>query len=341
MRSPRGLTAKSSGILPIYCGLASPYSGVLPHLLMIEPQASPLLNQPKKVTSSNCSVSKLKNQFSHLTAIERIKLSFPANFLLNKTLIQGNVLDFGCGLGNDVKLLQQKGLDITGYDPHYFPQYPNVKFDTIICLYVLNVLFPEEQANVLMEVSHLLKPGGKAYYAVRRDIEKEGFREHYLHKQPTYQCISKLPFKSIHLDEYCEIYEYTHYNYHRESSSNCIFCNPHSHLTLLTESATAYAILDGYPLSEGHALIVPKRHIANYFELPFKEQSACWFMVNKVQEILNKEFQPDGFNVGMNINRDAGQKMMHANIHIIPRYQGDAVAAKGGMRNVIPKKIGK
>jgi diadenosine tetraphosphate (Ap4A) HIT family hydrolase len=185
-----------------------------------------------------------------------------------------------------------------------------------------------------------LKPGGKAYYAVRRDLKKEGFREHYIHKKPTYQCISKLPFKSIYLDESCELYEYTHYNHQKNSSHGCIFCNPHINLTLLTESATAYAILDGYPLSKGHTLIVPKRHIANYFELPFKEQSACWFMANQVQEILSKEFQPDGFNVGMNINRAAGQKMTHANIHIIPRYQGDAVGSKGGMRNVIPKKIG-
>jgi diadenosine tetraphosphate (Ap4A) HIT family hydrolase len=283
-------------------------------------------------------MKKQKNQFSHLTAIERISLSFPAKFLLNKKLLQGKILDFGCGLGNDVKLLQQKGFDITGYDPYHFPQYPNNKFDTIICFYVLNVLFVEEQANVLMEVAHLLKPGGKAYYAVRRDIKKEGFREHYIHKKHTYQCIAKLPFKSIHIDEYCEIYEYLHYNHQRNSSNNCIFCNPHKNLTILTESATAYAMLDGYPVSKGHVLIVPKRHIANYFELPFKEQSACWFMVNKVQEMLSKEFQPDGFNVGININREAGQTMMHANIHIIPRYQGDAVGAKGGMRYVIPKR---
>jgi diadenosine tetraphosphate (Ap4A) HIT family hydrolase len=283
-------------------------------------------------------MKKQKNQFSHLTAIERISLSFPAKFLVNKKLLQGKILDFGCGLGNDVKLLQQKGFDITGYDPYHFPQNPNEKFDTIICFYVLNVLFTEEQANVLMEVAHLLKPGGKAYYAVRRDIKKEGFREHYIHKKHTYQCIVKLPFDSMHVDEGCEIYEYIHYNHQRNSSNNCIFCNPHKNLTILTESATAYAMLDGYPVSKGHVLIVPKRHIANYFELPFKEQSACWFMVNKVQEMLSKEFQPDGFNVGININREAGQTMMHANIHIIPRYQGDAVGAKGGMRYVIPKR---
>jgi diadenosine tetraphosphate (Ap4A) HIT family hydrolase len=335
---PRGLTAKNSGIVPIYWGLASPYSRVLLHLLMIEAQVSRLFNQPRKPTDSNCSVAELENQFSHLTAIERVYLSFPAQFLLRNNFLKGKILDFGCGLGNDVKLLRQKGFDITGYDPYHFPDYPNDKFDTIICSYVLNVLFPEEQTNVLMEVSHLLKPGGKAFYAVRRDLKKEGFREHYVHKKPTYQCSVKLPFKSIHLDEYCEIYEYSHFNLQRKSCDRCLFCNPHKNLKLITESTTAYAMLDGYPASKGHALIVPKRHVANYFELPFKEQSACWLMVNKVQEILSQEFQPDGFNVGMNINRDAGQKMMHANIHIIPRYQGDAVGAQGGMRAVIPKK---
>jgi diadenosine tetraphosphate (Ap4A) HIT family hydrolase len=283
-------------------------------------------------------VKKQKNKFSHLTAKERIYLSFPAQFLLDTNLFQGKVLDFGCGFGNDVKLLQEKGFDIAGYDPYYFPQYPNEKFDTIICFYVLNVLFSEEQANILMEIAHLLKPGGKVYYAVRRDLKKEGFREHYIHKKPTYQCIVKLPFKSIYLNEMCEIYEYVHYNHQRNSINNCIFCNPYKNLTILTESATAYAMLDGYPVSKGHVLIVPKRHVANYFELPFKEQSACWYMANKVQEILSKEFQPDGFNVGMNINREAGQTRQHATIHIIPRYRGDASSLKSGIRTVIPQK---
>ncbi|MBD2343269.1 HIT family protein [Anabaena subtropica] len=279
-----------------------------------------------------------KNQFSHLTAIERSYLSFPAQFLLNQNLLQGQILDFGCGFGNDVKLLHQKGFDIIGYDPYYFPQYPDHKFDTIICFYVLNVLFSEEQANVLMEISHLLKPGGKAYYVVRRDLKKEGFREHYVHKKPTYQCIVKLPFHSIYLDESREIYEYKHYNNQRNSTNYCIFCNPNKQLKLLTESATAYAIFDGYPLTKGHILVIPKRHVSNYFQLPMKEQSACWLMVNKAQELLKKEFSPDGFNVGMNINRAAGQKIMHTSIHIIPRYKGDAMGAKSGIRNVIPKR---
>jgi diadenosine tetraphosphate (Ap4A) HIT family hydrolase len=277
------------------------------------------------------------NNFSHLTAIDRIKLSSPVQFLLNQNLLTGRIIDFGCGLGNDVKFLQQKGFDITGYDPYYANTYPDGKFDTIVCCYVLNVLMPEIQADVLMNIAHLLKPGGKAYYAVRRDLKKEGFREHYVHKKPTYQCTVKLPFKSIQLNEYCEIYEYVHYNHQWNSANNCIFCNPHRKINLLTESATAYAMFDGYPLSKGHVMIVPKRHISNYFELPSKEQAACWLMANKVQEILTKEFKPDGFNVGMNINKAAGQAMNHATIHIIPRYQGDNNGKKSGMRLVIPK----
>jgi diadenosine tetraphosphate (Ap4A) HIT family hydrolase len=96
-------------------------------------------------------------------------------------------------------------------------------------------------------------------------------------------------------------------------------------------------MFDGYPISKGHVLIVPKRHISNYFDLPFKEQSACWLMANKVQQLLTKEFQPDGFNVGMNINQAAGQAMNHATIHIIPRYQGDTASPKSGMRSIVPK----
>lgn len=279
------------------------------------------------------------NKFSHLTAIDRTFLSFPARFLLERNLLQGQILDFGCGLGNDVKLLSQQGLQIQGYDPHYFPPYPQQKFDTIICFYVLNVLYPEEQATVIMEVSHLLKPGGKAYYAVRRDIKREGFRQHYVHQKPTYQCMVKLPFQSLHLDESCQIYEYIHYNHQKYSDKRCIFCNPRKSLRLLTESATAYAMFDGYPVSKGHVLIVPKRHIANYFELPFKEQSACWFMANKVQELLTQEFHPDGFNVGINVNHAAGQKMGHATIHIIPRYRGDGLGNRGGIRHVLPKSL--
>lgn len=278
-----------------------------------------------------------ENKYSHLTAIEREYLSFPAKYLLRNKLLKGEILDFGCGWGNDVKLLTEKGFNIQGYDPYYFPEYPQKKFDTIYCFYVLNVLFPDSQQQVIMSISQLLKPNGKAYFAVRRDLKKEGFRQHYIHEKPTYQCLVKLPFKSIHLDESCEIYEYQHYNQVKHSSQKCIFCNPYSKLTLITESTLAYAIFDGYPLSKGHSLIIPKNHTSNYFNLSEKQQIACWQMVNYVQEIIQEKYQPDGFNIGFNVNQAGGQKVMHSHIHLIPRYDGDNQGKKHGIRCVIPK----
>ena len=113
------------------------------------------------------------NKYSHLTAKERETLSFPARFLLNHNLFHGEVLDYGCGFGKDVELLKAKGIEISEYDKHYFPEYPQKKFDTIICFYVLNVLQPEEQATVLLELSQLVKSSGKVYIAVRRDLRFE------------------------------------------------------------------------------------------------------------------------------------------------------------------------
>lgn len=279
------------------------------------------------------------NAYSHLTAKERTKLSFPARFLLNKGLLQGNVLDYGCGLGSDVSLLKDQNIQIDGYDKHYLPDSPTQKYDTIICLYVLNVLLPAEQAEVLMDVSRLLKPGGKAYFAVRRDLKHQGYRIHKVHKKPTYQCIVKLNFPSILHNDYCEIYEYQHIHQRvKDVKNSCPFCYPESARELIVESATAYSIFDKYPVSEGHALVIPKRHVSRYFELSFREQSACWFMMNRVQSIIGEMFSPEGFNLGININKVAGQTIDHAHIHLIPRYSGDVPEPMGGVRGVIPNK---
>jgi diadenosine tetraphosphate (Ap4A) HIT family hydrolase len=279
------------------------------------------------------------NQYNYLTAKERETLSFPAKFLLNKSLLAGDILDYGCGFGKDVELLKAKGLNVVGYDKHYFPKYPKKKFDTIICFYVLNVLMQEEQANVLIEISQLLKPTGKAYFTVRRDLLYEGFRTHKIHQKPTYQCNVILNYKSIFKNENCEVYEYEHFNkVNKKVNIDCPFCNPDSERELLLESATAYAMFDKFPVSNGHTLIIPKKHFSDYFELSFKEQSACWFMLNKVKEILTKKFSPDGFNVGININEAAGQTVPHVHIHLIPRFEGDVKEPRGGVRGVIPEK---
>ena len=279
------------------------------------------------------------NQYNHLTAKKREALSFPAKLLLNKSLLVGDVLDFGCGFGKDVELLKAKGINVVGYDKHYFPNFPTRKFDTIICFYVLNVLLQGEQAKVLMEISQLLKPTGKAYFAVRRDLQYVGFRTHKIHQKPTYQCNVILNYKSIFKNENCEVYEYRHFNQiSKKTSTDCPFCNPDSERVLLLESATAYALFDKFPVSNGHTLIIPKKHCADYFELSLKEQSACWFMLNEAKEILNRKLKPDGFNVGINISEAAGQTVPHVHIHLIPRYTGDVKEPRGGIRGVIPEK---
>jgi diadenosine tetraphosphate (Ap4A) HIT family hydrolase len=281
----------------------------------------------------------LSNPYSYLTAKERDAISFPAKYLLKQNLLIGDVLDFGCGFGKDVELLKVKDINIFGYDKHYFPTYPIKKFDTVICFYVLNVLLPEEQATVLMELSQLLKPTGKAYIAVRRDLQFEGFRTHKVHQKKTYQCNVVLNFKSIFKNESCEIYEYQHFNQvQKKTNLTCLFCNPDSERELIVESATTYAILDKFPVSNGHSLIIPKRHVSNYFDLTFKEQSACFFVLNTVKEIITRRFKPDGFNIGVNIHETAGQTVPHVHIHLIPRYKGDVQEPRGGVRGVIPSK---
>ncbi|MFD0834875.1 bifunctional class I SAM-dependent methyltransferase/HIT family protein [Mariniflexile aquimaris] len=280
-----------------------------------------------------------QNSNSHLTAIERTSLSYPARIVLNKKKIIGKVLDFGCGIGKDVELLKNKGIDIIGYDPFYFPEFPTERFDTILCFYVLNVLLPEEQAEVLMNVSNLLKPNGKAYFAVRRDIQYEGFRIHKVHKKETYQCLIKLAYSSVFKNENCEIYEYEHYTTLNKGNVDLSpFLIGDETRELIVETATVFSFYDKFPVSKGHSLIVPKRLVSNYFDLSLKEQTACWIVANKVKTIIQKKYNPDGFNIGININADAGQTIWHAHIHMIPRYNGDVENPRGGIRAVIPNK---
>ena len=279
------------------------------------------------------------NPNTHLTAKERNTLSFPARILLERSLLKGQVLDYGCGFGSDVRILTAKGIEIEGYDPYYFPDLAEKKFDTVLCFYVLNVLLPEEQMQVLMNISSVLKPGGKAYFAVRRDLQKDGYRLHKIHEKYTYQCTVKLPFKSIFLNDNCEIYEYQHYTFiHQGKAGISPFFADSTLRTLLFESASVFSFYDKFPVNPGHALVVPKRLVADYFDLSYREQTACWIMVNKIKSALQKEFNPDGYNIGINNKKDAGQTVDHCHIHIIPRYKDDVEDPRGGIRSVIPDK---
>lgn len=275
----------------------------------------------------------------YLTAIKRTDLSVPARYLLQHDLLKGRILDFGCGFGYDTDELKRQGYDITGYDYYYRSEYPEGKFDTIFCIYVLNVLEPYAQAEVMMNVSNLLSPKGTAYFAVRRDIKEEGFRLHAIYHEYTYQCNVRLPFLSLVCNSSYELYQYNHFNkLPRTEENECPFCQLSRKVEIICETVTCVAFYDGYPVSPGHALIIPKRHVASYFDLTDHEREAMNVMLQYVKKKVDERYHPDGYNIGINVNEAAGQSVFHVHMHLIPRYEGDVKNPKGGVRNVIPKK---
>ena len=119
-------------------------------------------------------------------------------------------------------------------------------------------------------------------------------------------------------------------------NKTCPFCNLEREKIL--ETNLSFAIFDFFPVNEGHALIIPKRHTANYFDLTLEEQKDCIELLNRVKLIVQEKYNPAGFNVGININEAAGQTIPHVHIHLIPRYEGDVDEPRGGVRGVIPSK---
>ena len=103
-------------------------------------------------------------------------------------------------------------------------------------------------------------------------------------------------------------------------------------------TAKLWSLIPGYPVSPGHALIIPKRHVASYFDLTNHEREAMNVMLQYVRQKVEERYHPDGFNVGINIGEAAGQSVFHCHMHLIPRYKGDVPNQKGGVRGVIPSK---
>ncbi|NPA44454.1 MAG: HIT family protein [Chlorobi bacterium] len=118
---------------------------------------------------------------------------------------------------------------------------------------------------------------------------------------------------------------------------NCVFCNIDKN-KIIAKSEYSLAFFDNFPVNKGHILIIPKNHIENYFDLSDIEKKDIWKLVDKVKIIIEKKFNPDGFNIGINIGKYAGQTINHCHIHIIPRYKGDMDNPEGGVRGVIPAK---
>jgi len=117
--------------------------------------------------------------------------------------------------------------------------------------------------------------------------------------------------------------------------NNCPFCYLESDREIIIETDFSFCIFDKYPVSPGHMLIIPKRHSTNYFENTIEEKNDLWFLVDRAILLIKNKYNPDGFNIGININESAGQTVFHTHIHIIPRYIGDINYPRGGVRNIL------
>jgi diadenosine tetraphosphate (Ap4A) HIT family hydrolase len=117
----------------------------------------------------------------------------------------------------------------------------------------------------------------------------------------------------------------------------CPFCN-YDPERIWLQNEVGIAILDAFRVTDGHVLVIPRKHVECLFDLTLAEQAALWRFVGEVRGYLSQELQPNGFNIGLNDGKAAGQTVMHAHIHIIPRRFDDDPDPRGGIRRVIPKK---
>ena len=121
------------------------------------------------------------------------------------------------------------------------------------------------------------------------------------------------------------------------SPKPCPFCTLPS-ARVIDENATAMVIRDGYPVSPGHTLLIPKRHTGSFFDLAEQERADLLALLDRAKRVLDAELQPQGYNIGINDGAAAGQTVPHLHVHLIPRFEGDLPDPRGGVRWVIPAK---
>jgi diadenosine tetraphosphate (Ap4A) HIT family hydrolase len=116
----------------------------------------------------------------------------------------------------------------------------------------------------------------------------------------------------------------------------CELCEPDS---VFVENQLAYAQLEKNSLSRGHVIVVPRRHVADFFEMTQLEHVAVVELLNSVRAVLQSQHSPDGYNIGVNVGSAAGQSRMHVHVHLIPRYAGDVANPAGGIRCVLAGNV--
>ena len=118
---------------------------------------------------------------------------------------------------------------------------------------------------------------------------------------------------------------------------SCPFCNVADNDVVL-KGDLCFAIYDRFPVNKGHILIIPHRHFSDYFDATPEEKREIISLIDEAKKLIEEKYNPDGFNIGINVGKYAGQTVMHMHVHLIPRYKGDIDDPTGGVRGVIPRK---
>ena len=117
-------------------------------------------------------------------------------------------------------------------------------------------------------------------------------------------------------------------------TEQCELCTPRA---VLLQNELAYVRTDNHALSRGHVLVVPRRHVADFFQMTAQERAAVVELLDKAHRLVETQNSPDGYNIGVNIGTAAGQSRMHVHVHLIPRYSGDTPNPAGGVRCVLQR----
>jgi len=124
-----------------------------------------------------------------------------------------------------------------------------------------------------------------------------------------------------------------------DNNNPCLFCDKENQkFKLIVENDFCVARWDANPISKGHALIIPRKHILSFFDLKEVELVKMFSLMKEAKNVIQKEYNPDGFNIGINDGEAAGRTIHHLHIHLIPRYKGDVDNPRGGVRHIIPGK---
>lgn len=124
----------------------------------------------------------------------------------------------------------------------------------------------------------------------------------------------------------------------QSQDEECRFCRSNPNRRIIAEGKLGFAAWDLHPVNEGHFLVIPYRHVPGYFDITDEERDELWSLVARGKVVADEHFHPDGYNIGINIGKHAGQSIPHLHIHVIPRYEGDVENPKGGVRGVVPQR---